>query len=850
MSAKWIRSKQWDDQNIPTWAWPLKVLLRTFSGIPLAVVLLSLIVVYAILASVPIGLLTLGLTYILYGLTLLLAIGAALILILILRALWRPSAPRGRTARFVATVLGSLLLIAVAAEAWYLLAWPRLIYDPAHGTGLRLFAGFVDQYKSTTLRRLPGVEMSELEFYSWWPLRVVLLLFVVNMITATVRRIEFAFPNIGVLTVHTGIVVIALGSIYYAGLKLEGDTILLASEPDAEGNPGIGPPQQYFYDNTHTVLWAKQGGVAWEQRAIRPPRYNDYNLLAGADASASERAGRLPAKSRGPLNQPALAPRGASGQGIDPDIQLRVIGYASYANPSMDWARREGPAGGPANPIRFIELFASLEDAATRDARAVFYFAPRVPAGRVSEIESLGIEYTRGMDAQRWADLGAELPQGATHALVIETAGPDGTPHREIIPASTGDEVEIGQTGYRVLVQDVMAQPPFPIITPGYENARSSVAVVRITTPRGEAFDRWVYHRFPEISQDMLDQPIAHGMPTRRPADPSIRVAYIDASKIQVYLDESGDAETTRVRAIVRTPGGPARIIESVDGGEIRDLIVGLSLRLAERWPHATAMERPSPVPEQQRRNDSIGNHQNAMLAVEVTAGDGTREIVWLPFTRYLGMGMHTERKVRLRDGRELTLAFGRRAHLLPGFAVQLVDFQMLAYDHRGAPRDYQSTVRVLPVPVEGRVRLAEPFIHVTKLNAPLQAPFMWNDDRAWMTNMAGLLRSRLNPEQFKFSQSGWDQQGWAETQAQVDQGILRRPFASFTILGVGNNPGIHIIALGAILMSVGIPWAFYVKPWIIRRRKARIAAQVAAGAFRPTPSRPTPSPSLAETAP
>jgi hypothetical protein len=849
MSAKWIRSKQWDDQHIPSWAWPLKFILRTLSGIPLAVVLLSLIVVYAVLASVPIGLLALGITYLVYGLTLLLAVaGVALAPVFFVRALWRPATTRGRSLRFAATLLGSIVLVGVAAEAWYLLAWPRLIYDPAHGTGLRLFAKFVEQYNSTTLRRLPGLEMSELEFYAWWPLRVILLLFVINMVTATVRRIEFIFPNIGVLTVHTGIVLIALGSIYYAGLKLEGDTILLAGEPDAEGNPGVGPPQQYFYDNTRTVLWVKQGGIAWEQRDIRPPRYNDYNLLAGAEASASDRSGRHAAKSRGALDRLAVPARSGKA-GVDPDIQLRVVGYASYANPALDWVRREPPASGRTNPIRFIELFASLEDAAARDARATFYFAPMSPAGRIAEIESLGLEYTRGMGEQRWSDLAVELPAGAQHALVVEIPARAGaSPRREVISAAPGEQVEIGDSGFRVQVKELLPQPPFPIITPGYENGKSSIAVVRVTTPDGDSFDRWVYHRYPEISQDLLDTPNERGMPARRAADASIRIAYIDASKIQVYMDEREDGRADVVRAIVRAPGSRARVIEHVENGRIPDLITGLSLRLAERWPHAVAMERPAPVPEQQRRNDSIGNHQNAMLGVEVTAGDGTREIVWLPFTRYLGMGMQTERTVPLHDGREITLAFGRRAHLLPGFAVQLVDFNMLAYDHRGAPRDYQSTVRVLPVPIEGRVRLAEPFVHVTKLNAPLQAPFRWTEERPWLANMAGLLRSRLDPEQFKFSQSGWDQQGWADTQARVDRGLLRRPFASFTILGVGNNPGIHIIAFGAVLMSIGIPWAFYAKPWIMRRRKARIAAQVVAGTY--TRSAAPPKPSLAGTAP
>jgi hypothetical protein len=57
-----------------------------------------------------------------------------------------------------------------------------------------------------------------------------------------------------------------------------------------------------------------------------------------------------------------------------------------------------------------------------------------------------------------------------------------------------------------------------------------------------------------------------------------------------------------------------------------------------------------------------------------------------------------------------------------------------------------------------------------------------------------------------------------------VDQGMLDEPRASFTILGVGNNPGIHIIAFGSVLMSLGIPWAFYLKPYLVRREKRRLA--------------------------
>lgn len=57
------------------------------------------------------------------------------------------------------------------------------------------------------------------------------------------------------------------------------------------------------------------------------------------------------------------------------------------------------------------------------------------------------------------------------------------------------------------------------------------------------------------------------------------------------------------------------------------------------------------------------------MLAVEVrdnSNGNDWRTIVWLPFTKYMGMGMGTERFVTLPGGREIGLAFGRRQNRLP----------------------------------------------------------------------------------------------------------------------------------------------------------------------------------------
>lgn len=873
MGAKWERSKRWDDQHIPAALWPVKAVLRLFSSVYFGVSLLVLVGIYGVLASIPIGMLALLPTNFIYALTCMLTM--ALFAGVPLAALWYAGLRKSpRAVRFVVVFLGGLALCVSGALAWNQFLWPMLHYVPATGEGFRLFAPFCQRYQATTLRRLPGMEMTELEFYSWWPLRLVLLLFVTNMVVSTIRRIEFSFHNVGVLTVHTGIVTIACGSIFYSGLKKEGDTILLSGIAEADGTPTMGPPQSRFYDNTLVSLYLNQHD-AWEQRALSNiPRYNDYNLSIGQADTASAAAGFRPVwqveddaalareaetASTRALNIPVeSSPVGL----VDPDLKFRVVGYAQYAEATQDWLKvdpksittvREGMS---INPLRIVDLYDLRTDAMKQlaqqnpdaaatlapgeakpktiaESKPVFAFMllPQLPAQRVSDNRMIAVEYTIGMPEQRWSDLSEQVPDGTRHALVIEVPGKN---FRQVLPVQVGTKTALGQTGYAIEVKQLEKDPPFPIITAGYKGATSSVAVVRITGPDGAAFERWVYHRFPEISQDMLDEKNERGMPKRRDADPAIRITYIDADQMQIYLDEQPGATAT-TRAIVREPGGKVRRVNDLGAAGI-ELVPFVQLVVSERWTHAEAFPRPRPVPASKRDRQSIGTHDRAMLGVEISTDKAPwKRVAWVPYVKYLGIQQDVERVVDLPDGRRLKLAFGRRQHRLPGFSVQLIDFQMLAYDHRGSPRDYQSIVRVSSTgesvgrggPVE-----FETFDHVTKLNAPLRAPFHWDDSKLWARNFFGQLASGLNPNQYKFSQAGWDASGWQQTQAMTDQGQLKRPRASFTILGVGNNPGIHVIALGAILMGVGIPWAFYVKPWLIRREKARIQQQLKDGTY------------------
>ncbi len=842
MSKKWQRNKAWEDANLVGALTPVRIVLRVFSSIPTAVVLLLFVSIYATLASIPVGMIaripTLLIETAMYFA--LLAIPILPALVITRKSMATTSAPKRFLAMFFITIgLGVGMTV-----FWRLAIWPSLKYHTSDGSGFMLFRDFVEQYKSTTVRRMPYLEMTETQFYAWWPMRLALVLFVINMIVATIRRIEFSFKNLGVLSVHTGIVIIALGSIFYQRFKLEGDTLLPA------GNQGIpGAAQRAFYDRQDVGLYVAQARTPnaqpqFEQRPlIRLPLYNAYGLNAGIPEGARTLSDvlerEIPQVDNGrTLDQPVPAGLGTL---VDPDINFRVVGFAPYAELDDEWYEAPVPSEGEPNPHRMIDLYYSGSGTPDKPIFKFPFFVAE-PANRIRFNDLMAIEYTRGMDTQRWNDLSSSFRVEFTHGLIMEV--PD-TNYRIAIPVNVGTRIPLGNTGWTAEVEDLAAEPPFPIITPGYENATSSVAVVKLSRAASpgqpaKSFSRWVFHRFPELNQDLTPSP--GGRPVRSDPDPSVRVSYVDASKLQIYLDEQTDANGEEIiRAIVRQPTGEVRVVDALENGWLYDVIPNpqgdrVDLHLGHAWAHAQRISRPAPTPIQEQDKSIVGSYNKALLGLEIsTEATSLRpawsKVIWMPFAQYASIQTDQRTSLELPDGRKLMLAFGRYQRPLPGFELALVDFEMIAYDHRGAPRDYQSVVRVMPNPFyAGPKPEFSAFEHIVKLNNPLRAPYHWDPEKSWIRNTITRLRAGMDPNQFKLSQSGWDRAGWQQSQQMVDQGMLDEPRANFTILGVGNNPGIHIIALGSIFMSIGIPWAFYFKPYLVKREKQRLAALHASG--------------------
>ena len=73
------------------------------------------------------------------------------------------------------------------------------------------------------VRQWPAFDMTEFEWFHWWPFDLLLGLIAANIIVTTIQRIPFKVVNYGVWMIHSGIILLLVGSVIYFGTKVEGD---------------------------------------------------------------------------------------------------------------------------------------------------------------------------------------------------------------------------------------------------------------------------------------------------------------------------------------------------------------------------------------------------------------------------------------------------------------------------------------------------------------------------------------------------------------------------------------------------------------------------------------------------
>lgn len=75
-------------------------------------------------------------------------------------------------------------------------------------------------------RQLRIFEMTEFEWFHYWPFNTLIAMICLNIIVTTLRRIRFKPVNYGVWMIHSGILILCASSVWYFGTKVEGEAIV------------------------------------------------------------------------------------------------------------------------------------------------------------------------------------------------------------------------------------------------------------------------------------------------------------------------------------------------------------------------------------------------------------------------------------------------------------------------------------------------------------------------------------------------------------------------------------------------------------------------------------------------
>jgi hypothetical protein len=217
-----------------------------------------------------------------------------------------------------------------------------------------------------------------------------------------------------------------------------------------------------------------------------------------------------------------------------------------------------------------------------------------------------------------------------------------------------------------------------------------------------------------------------------------------------------------------------------------------------DRVDHVRRDDTVQVVPPARRTRDAGESGQFQVLRVRVTLGSWSRDVV-APYSLDAGDIAWDGGAIKLPTGSTLQLALGQAKLPLPA-RLTLAKFELVPYpggdtSTRSMMLDFRSTLKVEDVDS------GESATEVAHMNSPV-----YFGDGSWLF--------------FQAAYDG-DDHHW-------------------TILGVGNRPAVRVMILGCCMVVAGVLYAFYAKPYVIRRMKANAIAKAnASKAAKASASKP-----------
>lgn len=689
-----------------------------------------------------------------------------------------------------------------------------------------------------------ALELGEMSAYQHWIFTTLIVLFMISITLVTIRRIRWTFINAGVLTVHSGLIILCLGCIWYFGTKIEGDVrldaprievITLAGAQSRQvaavqaekggkwsGNmPALGgavsievlgtsgeglqpatkatvrakvgdapptdvelsvgtrpleaiserlavrliapPPQARFYDDEVMALWYRPVGGGNETHRVAPihhlPRHVERYLDEGYtlhDTSGRE----FPSKRSTPtvnllgVHIPTCwldawrMPIRIAGDDLPCDVE--VTGFLPYVGGAEMLARPGGVEPNPAVNLRMTFGRTNVQETLLAND-------PAASIGRQANVEFRWVSSIAERDALL-------RPLAGRNELEVEVLDP---PVKRTYSIEAGQSIAVEGTSYELSVVELPTN--WPLMTPGFEAARSPVARIDVVSP-GKKYNRTVVARFPQLTQD-IDE--AGKRRTDGPYDPNLILRYRTAG--------NGSA------MIVAGPNVPPQVGFFIASGEVAkfDITPGAAQSL------------------------DVGGARFSLLVSDIIAN---AEIDTLPIivptdARRPGLGRQTS-AIRLRFTGRGDSASWQTSRWVIHSSYPDIEPAPIVVRIPGKEQPWEFIFSRLPIPLDAPMALQrlsiEPYPGETRASA-------WQSDVIYGNGQTGMTRTleTLSIGRWTFFQSGAATDNW-----------------SFTVLGVGNRNGIALAVVGCFMITLGCLFAFYVKP-VLKKRQARQALEL-----------------------
>ncbi|MFK7960702.1 MAG: hypothetical protein AB8G96_09255 [Phycisphaerales bacterium] len=800
-----------------------------------------------------------------------------------------PSRPDPKTPGLIGWVLDLFSSIRLGIVLMILI----FVYSSIGSAGLPVHPNILAPSSWMNVREL--IEMSEFRWFHWWPFDVLIGLFCLNLTVATIRRIPFNILTLGVWTIHTGLIILSLGSVYYFTMKKEGDVPVPRREVQI-AIPGVEPQTMVATPGNSLIL-----GNGADQRRFRIARITpDWELLSGDDAGTRaykvtvsveggpegmfmrELIDGFPQytedliRSEDPQQPFARAKNVRGAPLVDETVELslapvsvdhfylmesralyvRARGAETWSERPVPWMPLfkdhlrdyEGLWLGPNQdrpPLRPLEVVVASEadddplpnvdfviDEYLRYASLQKQLLPG--GARLNPVARIRLESQQSATQQTF-DMEAFNASTRTQmrgALVFDWVEDDAAFARlaEAVPPAIEVRPPGGEPVRVPINRTAQADPDLefsPVAGTDYAwrvlsfddglqiaNRTLSVAVIEVTQGDRQ-FTRWVFDD-PSMTRDVPEgETLAAN--AAGAFDATLDLSYIPGTPVAIRLIAGPDEEQLRVSVPQIGTNAPPQIFDLRVGQPVL-IPGGLTLHVDAFTARGQDVVRPAVVPERMRDRDvgmmaSMVRVQIPGAVSAITGSDPVESVdgsMWLPFHRYPFDAPHeairrfryTPTVVTMEDGSQIEVMFSRQRHPLT-HPVRLDRFEI---DSRiggfsgdtSSIRDWRSIVR-------------------------FEEDGQWSESREVHVN---------NPKPsggYWFFQAQWDPPD--EPRFEGDPGSAG---LNYTVLGVGNRNGVVIQLWGCIITVIGMMYAFYVKPWIKRRRQAAVYADMAARGILP----------------